>query len=231
MLRVLRTADSAWYARGGIPVRVISVNIGQPVQVQAGRQKVLTSIFKTPVNGTVKVGRLNLEGDRQADLTVHGGFNKAVYVYPSEHYEYWRAELPDNAFPWGAFGENLTTEGLLESAIHIGDRLHIGSAILQVTQPRMPCYKLALRMNRADMVKRFWASGRSGFYLSVVQEGSLEAGDAIALTAFSHPVVAVAALVRLYRDPEPSREALLQALETPLSPEWKTELRERLALA
>jgi MOSC domain-containing protein YiiM len=192
---------------------------------------VLTSIFKKPVSGTVKVGRLNFEGDRQADLTVHGGFNKAVYVYPSEHYQYWRAELPEIDFSWGAFGENLTTEGLLETAIHIGDRLAIGSAVVQVTQPRMPCYKLAVRMNRPDMVRRFWASGRSGLYLSVVQEGALTAGDAIEVAATGRPVVSVAALVRLYRDPKPSRDALLEALETPLSPEWKSELRERLALA
>jgi MOSC domain-containing protein YiiM len=212
-------------------VRVISVNVGQPVQVHTARRTVLTSIFKKPVSGIVHVGRLNLEGDRQADLTVHGGFNKAVYVYPSEHYDFWRAELPEHELGWGAFGENLTTEGVLETEIHIGDRLHIRSAVFQVTQPRMPCYKLALRMNRPDMVKRFWASGRSGFYLSVVQEGALEAGDEIQLAAFGQPAVAVAAVVRLYRDPKPSREALLDALGTPLSPEWKSELRERLTLA
>ncbi|HET8547740.1 MAG TPA: MOSC domain-containing protein [Bryobacteraceae bacterium] len=212
-------------------MRVVAVNIGQPLQVQTGGRSVLTSIFKKPASGPVKVGRLNLEGDRQADLTVHGGFNKAVYVYPSEHYSYWREELRDSELGWGTFGENLTTEGLFESAVHIGDRLQIGSAIFQVSQPRMPCFKLAVRMNRPDMVKRFWASGRSGFYLSVVREGALKAGDGIDRTALGQPPVSVAEMVRLYRDPNPSREELLRALATPLSPEWKTELRERLVLA
>ena len=179
--------------------------------MDAGGRTVLTSIFKRPVTGMVRVGRLNLDGDRQADLTVHGGFNKAVYAYPSEHYTYWQEQLPGIDLAWGAFGENLTTEGLVETTLHIGDQLRIGSAVFQVTQPRMPCFKLALRMNRPDMVKRFWLSGRSGFYLSVLQEGELEAGDAIEHMTTGQPPVTVSEMVRLYRDRAPSRAALLEA--------------------
>jgi MOSC domain-containing protein YiiM len=197
--------------------------------VPTANGSVLTSIFKAPVAGSVRVSRLNLEGDQQSDLRVHGGIQKAVYVYPSEHYDYWREQLPDETMPWGMFGENLTTEGLLETDVCIGDRLRVGSAALQVTQPRMPCFKLALRFGRSDMVKRFWKSGRSGYYVSVIEEGSLETGAAIERIAAGEPAVTVAEVVRLYRDPDPPRERLLAALETPLAGSWKTELRERLA--
>jgi MOSC domain-containing protein YiiM len=160
-------------------LRVVSVNVGRPREVEWHGQPVTTSIWKAPVAGRVRVGRENLEGDRQADLSVHGGAYKAVYMYPSEHYEAWRREQPGLLLPWGAFGENLTTEGLLESDVRIGDRLRIGSAEFEVTQPRQPCYKLGVRFGRDDMVKLFLASGRSGFYLSVAREGEVGAGDAI----------------------------------------------------
>ena len=124
---------------------------------------------------------LGISGDEQSDLTVHGGPRKAVYLYPSEHYVYWRAQLPNEHFPWGAFGENLTTEGVLESDAFIGDRLTIGSAHFEITQPRMPCYKLGVRFNRLDMTRRFFVSGLSGLYLSVLTEGTQQAGDAITL--------------------------------------------------
>ena len=135
-----------------------------------------TGIFKTPINGRVRVRTLNLEGDRQADLSVHGGPDKAIYAYPSEHYDYWRGEFPDMELHWGMFGENLTTSGLLEGAVNVGDQFRIGSAITMVTQPRVPCYKLAAKFGREDIVKRFLASGRSGFYLKVMQEGGWERG-------------------------------------------------------
>jgi len=212
-------------------MKIISCNVGQPVLVPSGRTNVLTAIFKKPVEGPLTVRRLNLEGDRQADLTVHGGFHKAVYGYASEHYPDWREELPGMELPWGMFGENLTTEGLLETDIHIGDRFRIGSALLEVTQPRMPCYKLALKFNRADMIKRFWKSGRSGFYFRVVEEGELQAGDSIGLEASANPAVSVAEVLTLYRNPKPQREDLERALATPLTSEWKEELRERLRLA
>ena len=212
-------------------MRLISCNVGKPVLVPSNRGDVLTAIFKAPVDGPVKVRRLNLDGDRQADLTVHGGFHKAVYAYPSEHYPYWREELPDIGMPWGMFGENLTTEGLFEKDVHIGDRFRIGSALLEVTQPRMPCYKLALKFQRADMIKRFWKSGRSGFYFSVAEEGELQAGDSIELNRPGDPVVSITELLTLYRNPAPEREDLERALATPLTSEWKEELRERLHLA
>ena len=160
-------------------MRVISVNVGCPRTIEAAGQTVLTSIFKAPASGRVKLSKMNLAGDQPADLSVHGGKHKAVYLYPSEHYRYWKEQLPDIEMPWGMFGENLTTEGLDEHAAHIGDRFRIGAAVLEVTQPRKPCYKLGIRFGRHDMVKRFWNSGRSGFYLSVVEEGDIGAGDAI----------------------------------------------------
>jgi MOSC domain-containing protein YiiM len=162
-------------------MRIVSINVGQPREVtDAAGNRVLTSIYKSPVGGAVRVRELNIEGDRQSDLVKHGGPLRAVYMYPSEHYAFWRAELPGTDLPWGALGENLTIEGLLEDDVRIGDRLQVGSAELVVTRPRKPCYKLAIRLGRRDMVARFRASGRSGFYLSVAREGELRAGDAIA---------------------------------------------------
>jgi MOSC domain-containing protein YiiM len=172
--------------------RVISVNVGQPREVSYGDGKVLTGIFKEPVAGRVAVRKRNLAGDRQADLSVHGGPDKAIYCYPVEHYQSWRAELPDVPLTWGMFGENLTLEGLDEGLVHIGDQFRIGSAIVQVTQPRMPCYKLPLRFGRDDMVRRFWASGRSGFYLRVLEEGQVEAGDRVELRSAGAELITVA---------------------------------------
>jgi MOSC domain-containing protein YiiM len=162
---------------------IVSVNVGRPKTVAWRDRDVRTSIWKTPVVGRVRLQTLNLDGNRQADLRVHGGPRKAVYVYPSEHYPYWRHQLPGVDLPWGAFGENLTTEGLLEGDVRIGDRVAIGSAELVVTQPRMPCYKLGVRFGDEGMVTRFLASGRSGFYLAVIREGDVAAGDPIVFTA------------------------------------------------
>ena len=161
---------------------VISVNVGLPREVQSRGRIVRTSIWKAPRGGRVQVGRLNLEGDQQSDLSVHGGADKAIYVYPSEHYAFWREELPEMDLSWGAFGENLTTEGLLEPEVMIGDRIAIGSAEFEVTQPRLPCFKLAIRFGRDDMIKRFFRSGRTGFYLAVIREGDVAAGDRIQFT-------------------------------------------------
>jgi MOSC domain-containing protein YiiM len=162
---------------------LVSVNIGKPRKVDAGGRPVRTSIWKIPREGRVAVHTLNLDGDRQSDLRVHGGPRKAVYVYPSEHYEYWRGELPDAELPWGAFGENLTTKGLSEDDVRIGDRIAIGSAEFEVTQSRQPCFKLGIRFGRDDMPARFIESGRSGFYVSVVREGDVGSGDAISVIA------------------------------------------------
>ena len=199
--------------------------------VDAGGRTVLTSIFKHAVSHPLRAGRLGIEGDQQADLTVHGGVDKAVYAYPSEHYSWWREQLPDIEMPWGMFGENLTTEGVLESDLPIGQLLRVGTVLFQVRQPRMPCFKLALKFGRPDMVKRFWASGRSGFYLAVCEEGVLQAGDAMERDVVPDPLFTVAEVVRLYRDPAPAREALERAIAAPLAGSWKRELRERLSLA
>jgi MOSC domain-containing protein YiiM/GrpB-like predicted nucleotidyltransferase (UPF0157 family) len=180
---VVRVTEQAKREKKGVPMKVLSINVGLPRAVQYRGETVMTSIFKAPVAGRVRVRRLNIEGDQQSDLTVHGGTDKAVYAYPAEHYAFWREELPDVALPWGAFGENFTTEGLLEDTLHIGDSLRIGSAEFLVTQPRMPCFKLGIRFDRPDMVKRFLRSGRPGFYLSVSQEGEVGAGDPITLAS------------------------------------------------
>src|SRR6202040_4302110 len=158
-------------------MRILSVNVALPREVTWQGKLVTTGIFKEPIEGSVMLRTLNLDGDGQADLTVHGGVSKAVYAYPSEHYDYWRKELPGMDLPWGMFGENLTTTGLSEDELHIGDRLQIGSAVLLVRQPRMPCYKLAAKFQREDMIERFLRSGRSGFYFSVEQEGEVAAGN------------------------------------------------------
>jgi len=208
-------------------MKVVAVSVGLPREVNWRGRAVETSIFKTPVSGPVRVGRLNLEGDKQSDLTVHGGAEKAVYVYPSEHYQFWRDQLPGVELPWGAFGENLTTEGLDEN-IHIGDRLLIGTASFVVTQPRMPCYKLALRFDRLDMVKRFLQSGRTGFYLSVSQEGELAAGDSVTLQP-GDASVSVSDIVSLYAADASNQELLRQASEVSALPEaWREYFRERL---
>jgi MOSC domain-containing protein YiiM len=161
--------------------RVVSVNVGLPRNVIWNSHNVSTGIFKEPIAGRVKVRRLGFDGDKQADLTVHGGPEKAVYAYPSEHYEFWRAELGRTSLPWGMFGENLTTQGLLEDMVRLRDEYRIGSATVVVTQPRFPCYKLGIRFGTMEMVSRFQASGRSGFYLSVLEEGEVGAGDTIEL--------------------------------------------------
>ena len=211
--------------------RVISVNVGTQQQIallDRPDTTVLTSIFKSPVAGRVAVRRHNIVGDRQSDLKAHGGPNKAVYGYPSEHYRFWTKELPDRELPWGVFGENLTTEGLSEETIRIGDRFRIGSAVLQVTQPRMPCFKLGIRFDRPDMIKRFWSAGRPGMYLSIIQEGDVEAGDPVEKVALGPEELTVFDVVRLYRGDEKSVVLFDRAMRAPLSGSWKQGIRERL---
>jgi MOSC domain-containing protein YiiM len=161
--------------------RIISVNRGIPRDIVWNGQIVSTSIFKEPVAGRVRINRLGLEGDKQADLTVHGGPKKALYAYPSEHYDYWKMQLGRKSLEWGMFGENLTTQGLLEGEVRVEDEYRIGSATVLVTQPRFPCYKLGIKFRSMEMVKRYQVAARSGFYLSVVQEGEIGTGDEIEL--------------------------------------------------
>jgi MOSC domain-containing protein YiiM len=179
-------------------MKIVSVNVGLPREAMWKGRPVLTRIFKEPVAERVPLRFLNLDGDRQADLTVHGGEEKAVYAYPREHYTYWQQELPEEALPWGAFGENLTTEGLSEATVNIGDRFRIGTAELMVTQPRFPCFKLNLKFGRDDMVKRFLHSRLSGIYFSVLQEGEIGAGDAIEQVSRDQNDVTVADIVQIY---------------------------------
>lgn len=179
-------------------MKLVSVNVGIPRGVTLKNRTITTGIFKEPVEGRVMLRKLNLDGDKQADLSVHGGADKAVYAYPSEHYEYWRKKLPDMELPWGMFGENFTTMGLLEDAVRIGDRFRIGTSEVIVTQPRLPCYKLGIRFGRAKMVRSFLASGRTGFYLAVTQEGMVGAGDDIRLISQGENKSTVADVVRLY---------------------------------
>jgi MOSC domain-containing protein YiiM len=210
-------------------VQLVSVNVGRPRDVVWRGRPVRTGIFKEPVSGRVRLRGVNLEGDAQADLLVHGGHDKAVYAYPSEHYAFWRAELDLAELSHGAFGENLTTEGLAEDAICIGDRLRAGSAELVVTQPRIPCFKLGLRLGRADAVKRFAESGRSGFYLSVAREGELGAGDPLELVARDEDSLTVAQLLDVYYGGD-DRALLARAAALPgLAASWREELDRRLA--
>ena len=180
-------------------MKLLSVNVGLPRELEWKGKIVRTSIFKEPVAGRIRVSKLNVDGDEQSDLTVHGGIDKAVYAYPSEHYSFWRRELPGMDLAWGVFGENFTTTGLLEESLHIGDRLRVGSAEFVVTQPRMPCFKLGIRFNRSDMVKRFLQSGRTGFYFAVLKEGEVAAGDSIELLERDENHIPVADIVNLYR--------------------------------
>ncbi len=178
-------------------MRVLSVNVGTPHEISRSRGKaILSAIFKKPIQGPVIARRLNLEGDRQADLSVHGGEDKAVYAYPSEHYEYWKEKFPRMDMPWGTFGENLTTEGLLEEAVHIGDRFIIGSAQFAVTQPRFPCYKLGIRFEINNMARLFLESERTGFYLKVLREGQIEAGNVIKLVKANPDSETITTIVR-----------------------------------
>jgi len=174
---------------------LLSVNVGLPREIEWRGKRVRTAIWKEPVAGPVRALKLNLEGDGQADRRSHGGLEKAVYAYPSEYYDLWRAELDMPDLGWGGFGENLTTLGLTEAMVRIGDRLRIGTAEFQVTKPRLPCYKLAMRINRPDIERRFLLTGRTGFYLSVVLEGHVAAGDAIEFVASSEMGPTVAEVV------------------------------------
>ena len=178
-------------------MKLVAISVGGPREVEWRGRSIQTSIFKTPVSRRVHVARGNVEGDQQSDLSVHGGPAKAVYAYPAEHYAFWRLELPDAELPWGTFGENFTTEGLLEDEVWIGDRYRVGTAELVVTRPRTPCYKLGIRLGRSDMVKRFQRSGRSGFYLAVEREGEVGAGDSIERLARDERRLTVADVVAL----------------------------------
>ena len=209
--------------------KLVALSVGGPRDIEWRGEVVRTSIFKERVTGARHVTPLNIDGDQQSDLSVHGGRYKAVYAYPSEHYPLWRSELSEPDLTWGGFGENLTTEGMTERDVCIGDRLRIGGAEFVVTQPRQPCFKLAIRRNRLDIVKRLQQSGRSGFYLSVVREGELQEGDTIEFVTRDERSLSIAATVRLFYADEVDLELLTIAATHPaLSPSWRKDFSERL---
>ena len=213
-------------------MRLVSVNTALPREVTWHGRGVTTSIYKQPVEGRVTLRKVNLDGDRQADLAVHGGESKAVYCYPIEHYDYWKKELPGRELPMGMFGENFTTDGFLEDAVHLGDQLSVGSARAVVTQPRLPCYKLGVRFQSDDMVKRFLSSGRTGFYLAVTREGEVGAGDEIKVIGQDPNAVPVSEITRLYvakSYDDDDVASVRRALQVAVLPEgWKAYFRERL---
>jgi MOSC domain-containing protein YiiM len=215
-----------------VRTKLISVNCGLPRQVTWRGITVTSGIWKEPVAGRVALRKLNLDGDGQADLKVHGGAHKAVYCYPLQHYDYWRAQLPGRDLPMGSFGENFTISGFSEDTVCIGDRFAIGSAEVVVTQPRLPCYKLGVKFDMEDMVKRFLASGRTGFYLAVTHEGEVGAGDEIRAIGHDPQGVAVADITRLYigkRFTSMDAELVRRSLTVEALPEsWKGYFRERL---
>src|SRR6266581_2326502 len=209
--------------------QVRSVNVGLPRAVAWKGRTVVTGIFKEPVAGRIAVKRLNLEGDRQADLTVHGGLEKAVYAYPAEYYPFWREQFPKMELPWGMFGENLTITGLLEETVHIGDHFQVGSANLVVTQPRLPCYKLGIKFGRDDILKRFLRSGMTGFYFAVLEEGEVAAGDSISLLHRDEHQIKVADIVRLYRQDKYNLDLMRRVMAVEALPEeWRDYFQQRI---
>ena len=215
-------------------MKLVSVNRGLPREVAWHGETVTTAIYKEPVKGRVALRTLNLDGDRQADLSVHGGKDKAVYCYPVEHYGFWRSELPGRELPMGSFGENFTVEGLVEDSVRIGDRFSIGSAEVVVTQPRMPCYKLGIRFGSDELVKRFLASRRTGFYMAVAQEENVGAGDEIVMLSREPEPVSVADITRLYVTKQYGSDDIAlvhRALGVHALPEsWKEYFRKRLQM-
>ena len=210
-------------------MKLISLNVALPRIVEYNGGPVATGIFKEPVPGPVMLRRLNLDGDRQADLSVHGGVSKAVYAYPSEHYEFWKKELPEMELSYGMFGENFTTEGLREDAVNVGDRFRVGQTELMVTEPRLPCYKLGIKFGRADIIKRFLQSRRTGFYFAVVKEGEVKAGDAIELLSRDANNIAISDITRLYAFEKDDLETLRRAVKLEaLSESWREYFQRQI---
>jgi MOSC domain-containing protein YiiM len=209
-------------------MKLISLNVARPRLTVYKGATINTGIFKQPVSEPVQLRTLNLDGDRQADLSVHGGPYKAVYAYPSEHYDFWRQELHGVDLPWGVFGENFTTSGLSEDLLHIGDRLQIGSAIVMVRQPRMPCYKLAAKFQRDDLIDRFLLSGRSGFYFSVEKEGEVAPGNSLEFLSRNSDGITIAEMNRLLVRDRYNPDLLHKAMKTAALPEsWRENFARR----
>lgn len=225
-LKLLNRLARSWGSR----LKLVSLNVALPRLATYRTQTFKTGIFKQPISGPVVLRALNLDGDRQADLAVHGGPNKAVYGYPSEHYEFWQEQLGATQLPWGMFGENFSTEGVFENDLHIGDRFSIGTAIIVVRQPRIPCYKLAAKFHRSDILARFLDSGRSGFYFSVEQEGTVEAGNEFTVLSRDPDGITIAEMNRLFAHDMHNRELFEKALQTSALPDdWRDHLKKRFS--
>ena len=210
-------------------MKLISLNVGLPRIVESNGEPVTTGIFKEPQQGSVMLRTLNLDGDRQADLRVHGGISKAVYGYPVEHYEFWKRELPEMELPYGMFGENFTTEGMLEDALNVGDRFRVGEAELMVTEPRLPCYKLGIKFERTDIIRKFLQSRRTGFYFAVVKEGEVEAGDEIELLSRDINDITIADITRLYAFENDDIDTLRRAVKLEaLSDSWREYFQKQI---
>lgn len=213
-------------------MKLLSVNVSQPKEVLHSGKRIKTGIFKEPVSGRTMMRRLNIDGDGQGDLSVHGGIHKAVYVYPTEHYGYWKRELRRDDLTYGKFGENLTVEGLLEEAVHIGDVFRIGEALVEVSQPRVPCFKLGIKMNDPQIVKPFLESKRVGFYVRVLEEGEVGAGDAIERTKVGEGQMTVKEIVHLRHLDNTDVVAAKKAANLPaLTPSWRDTFDEIVAKA
>ncbi|TAL85771.1 MAG: MOSC domain-containing protein [Rhodanobacter sp.] len=211
---------------------LVSVNVALPVAVRHGRDSVTTGIFKQPVTGPVAVHRHHLAGDGQADLVRHGGEHKAVYAYSLDHYAYWREVLDRDELPYGQFGENLTVAGLDEAALCVGDQLRVGDALFSISQPRTPCFKLGIRLADGRMPRLFAESLRTGVYLRVLQQGTVEAGNTVDVVARDPHRLSIRALFDAYLKPDDpvALETLTRALEIPaLSPQWREHIGQRLA--
>ena len=210
-------------------MKLISLNVGLPRIVESNGEPVATGIFKEPKQGPVMLRTLNLDGDRQADLRVHGGVSKAVYAYPVEHYEFWKMELPEMELPYGMFGENFTTEGMLEDALNVGDRFRVGEAELMVTEPRLPCYKLGIKFGRTDIIRKFLQSRRTGFYFAVVKEGEVEAENEIELLSRDLNDITIADITRLYAFEKDDLETLRRAVKLEaLSDSWREYFQKQI---
>ena len=210
-------------------MKLIFLNAGMPRIVESNGEPVTTGIFKEPQQGPIMLRTLNLDGDRQADLTVHGGISKAVYGYPVDHYEFWKRELREMELPYGMFGENFTTEGMLEDALNVGDRFRVGEAELMVTEPRLPCYKLGIKFGRTDILRRFLQSRRTGFYFAVVKEGEVEAGNEIDLLSRDINDITIADITRLYAFEKNDVETLRRAVKLEaLSDSWREYFQKQI---
>ena len=210
-------------------MKVLSINISEPKKITFNGKELITSIYKMPVEREVNVNQLGIEGDRQADLQVHGGYDKAVYAYSHKHYNHWSSILKEEFVDFGLVGENLTIEDFNEKDVFIGDEYKIGSVILQVSQPRIPCYKVGIKMNNRDFPRTFSQSGLLGAYMRVIKEGAMSKGDVVELQNRNVDSMSLFDIAELLFVDLKNIEKMKKAINVPnLSEEIKEKFRERL---